>query len=78
MRQPLIKALKVVANENEITKDIKPHGARHAFGNISGENISLQMLQKLYRHTSVTTTVIYQRHFMHKDADEALDAGVDF
>lgn len=74
----LIKALKVVANENEITKDIKPHGARHAFGNISGENISLQMLQKLYRHTSITTTVIYQGNFIHKDADDALDAVVDF
>ncbi len=67
-----------MAYEKEITKDVKPHGARHAFGNISGENISLQMLQKLYLHTSITTTVIYQGNFIHKDADEALDSVIDF
>lgn len=32
------------------------------------------MLQKLYRHTSITTTINYQANFMFKDADDALDA----
>ena len=54
------------------------HIARHTFGDISGERISLQMLQKLYRHSSITTTIGYQANFIHKDADEALDAVIGF
>jgi len=54
------------------------HIARHSFGNISGDKIPIQMLQKLYRHSSVTTTIRYQANFMHKDADDALDKVVNF
>ena len=54
------------------------HIARHSFGNISGDKIPIQMLQKLYRHSSVTTTMLYQANFMRKDADEALDMVIDF
>ena len=54
------------------------HIARHTFGNISGDKISIQMLQKLYRHTSITTTIGYQANFIHKDADEALDSVTNF
>jgi hypothetical protein len=32
------------------------------------------MLQKLYRHSSITTTIGYQSSLIHKDADDALDA----
>lgn len=54
------------------------HIARHTFGNISGDKIPIQLLQKLYRHSSITTTVGYQQNFIHKDADEALDAVLTF
>jgi hypothetical protein len=54
------------------------HIARHTFGNISGDKIPIQMLQKLYRHTSITTTINYQGNFMHKDTDDALNSVIDF
>lgn len=72
------KALPNVAKEAKITKKLTMHIARHTFGNISGEKIPIQMLQKLYRHTSITTTIGYQANFIHKSADEALDAIVNF
>jgi phage antirepressor YoqD-like protein len=31
-------------------------------------------LQKLYRHSSITTTIGYQSNFINKKADDALDA----
>lgn len=57
-----------------IEKKLTMHIARHTFGNLSGDKIPVQMLQKLYRHSSITTTIGYQANFMHKDADDALDA----
>lgn len=65
---------KHVAPKAEVTKPLTMHIARHTFGNISGDRIPIQMLQKLYRHSSVTTTIGYQANFIHKDVDEALDA----
>lgn len=62
-----------IAEIAEINKKITMHISRHTFGNLSGEEIPLQMLQKLYRHTSITTTINYQSNFIFKDADEALD-----
>ena len=64
----------VIANQAGITKRLTMHIARHTFGNISGDRIPIQMLQKLYRHSSVTTTIGYQANFVNKDADDALDA----
>lgn len=61
-----------------IEKKITMHIARHTFGNISGEKISPQMLQKLYRHSDIRTTMGYQANFIFKDADEALDRVVNF
>ncbi len=61
-----------------IEKNLTMHIARHTFGNISGDRIPIQMLQKLYRHSSITTTIGYQANFIHKDADEALDAVISF
>jgi len=46
--------LKKVAAKLNITKKMSMHIARHSFGNISGDKIPIQMLQKLYRHLSVT------------------------
>jgi integrase/recombinase XerD len=63
-----------VAKEAKIEKKFTMHIARHTFGNISGDKISIQMLQKLYRHSSITTTIGYQGNFTHMDADEALDS----
>jgi integrase/recombinase XerD len=68
------EALVLIAKEAEITKKMTMHIARHTFGNISGDKIPLQMLQKLYRHSSITTTIGYQSNFIHKDTDDALDA----
>lgn len=73
----LNKALVTVAEKTGITKKITMHIARHTFGNLSGDRISPQMLQKLYRHSNITTTIGYQANFIHKDADDALDAVID-
>ena len=67
-----------IADKMNIGKPLTMHIARHTFGNLSGDKIPIQMLQKLYRHTSITTTIGYQANFIHKDADEALDAVVGF
>jgi integrase len=72
------KYLKQIAEKAEINKKLTMHIARHTFGNISGDKIPIQMLQKLYRHSSVTTTINYQANFMHKDTDDALDKVIDF
>ena len=42
-------------------------------GNISGDKIPIQMLQKLYRHSDITTTINYQQSFINKDTDDALE-----
>ena len=54
------------------------HIARHTFGNIAGDKIHPLMLQKLYRHSDLKTTIKYQSNFIHKEADEALDEVVNF
>lgn len=74
----LNKALAVISEELGLTKKLTMHIARHTFGNLAGEKIPIQMLQKLYRHSSITTTIGYQANFMHKDADEALDSVIGF
>ena len=68
------KWLKKLANEVGITKDVTCHIARHSFGNISADKIPIQMLQKLYRHSDITTTINYQQSFINKDTDDALEA----
>lgn len=74
----LNKSLCVLAEMAGISKKLTMHIARHTFGNLSGDKIPLQMLQKLYRHTSITTTIGYQKNFMFKDTDDALDSVVNF
>ncbi|MGH1387851.1 phage integrase SAM-like domain-containing protein [Kordia sp.] len=69
----LNRRLEMVAEKVEIDKKMTMHIARHSFGNISGDSIPIQTLQKLYRHSSITTTINYQQNFMHKEIDEALD-----
>lgn len=74
----LNESLKKIAELVGIQKKLTLHIARHTFGHISGERISVQMLQKLYRHSSIITTIGYQANFIHKDTDEALDSVVGF
>lgn len=72
------KYLKRLAERLGIEKKMTMHVARHTFGNISGDRIPIQMLQKLYRHSDITTTINYQKAFIYKDADDALDAVLDW
>ncbi len=74
----LNKYLGEIAIKTEINKKLTMHIARHSFGNISGDKIPIQMLQKLYRHSSVTTTISYQANFMHKETDDALEKVINF
>ena len=67
-----------IADKAEINKKLTMHIARHSFGNIAGDQIPIQMLQKLYRHSSITTTINYQANFMHKDTDDALEKVIGF
>lgn len=65
--------LKSIAEKSGIDKKLTMHIARHSFGNIAGDTIHPIMLQKLYRHSDLKTTINYQANFMHKEADEALE-----
>lgn len=68
--------VKGVINKDEVrlTKKLDPHISRHTFGNIAGGEIELKTLQKLYRHTHLSTTANYQQNFTHEAMDNALDA----
>lgn len=72
------RRLELVAKQLKIDKKLSMHIARHSFGNISGDKIPIQMLQKLYRHSSITTTISYQSSFMKRDTDDALDKVINF
>ncbi|NJY63258.1 tyrosine-type recombinase/integrase [Salinimicrobium sp. CDJ15-81-2] len=74
----LNKYLKRIAEECGIDKNLSNHIARHSFGNIAGDKIHPLMLQKLYRHSNLKTTLNYQANFIHRDADEALDSVINF
>ena len=64
--------LKRIAKKANIEKNISCHIARHTFGTIAGSQIPLRSLQKLYRHSDISTTMNYQQHFDHSVTDEAL------
>ncbi|WP_271783229.1 site-specific integrase [Aquimarina algiphila] len=70
--------LKEIAKKNGIEKKVTMHIARHTFGNLAGDTIHPLMLQKLYRHSDLKTTINYQANFIHKEADEALDSVLNF
>ena len=74
----LNKYLLRVAEKAKIKKKITMHIARHSFGAISEDKIPIKMLQKLYRHSSLTTTIMYQSNFIHKDTDDALEKVINF
>ena len=67
-------------NAKLVSKDCYPFGGK---GNISAQRaeekeIHPKVLQKMYRHESVLTTMQYQSNFSFKKADEAIDAVLDF
>ena len=70
--------LKSISKKAKINKKITMHIARHSFGNIAGDSIHPLMLQKLYRHSDLKTTLHYQANFIHKEADDALDSVINF
>jgi len=72
------KYLKKIAKKCDIDKNLSNHIARHSFGNIAGDRIHPLMLQKLYRHSDLKTTLNYQANFINRDADEALDSVINF
>lgn len=72
------KYLSIIAEKAKVDKKLTMHIARHTFGNISGDKIPIQTLQRLYRHSSITTTINYQANFIHKDFDDALDSVINF
>ena len=72
------RALKTIAKRLKINKKLSCHISRHSFGNITGDKISPQMLQKLYRHTDIKTTMGYQSNFIHQDVDDALESVLNF
>lgn len=63
-----------VAPAAKISGPLSMHLARHSFATIAGGNVDLQELQKLYRHSHITTTANYQRKYIRKPADDALDS----
>jgi len=61
------------------TKNASQHKARHSFAQRAEEKeIHPKVLQKLYRHKSLLTTMGYQSNFSTKKADDAVDAVVSF
>lgn len=74
----LNKFLKRIAEECGIDKNLSNHIARHTFGNIAGDKIHPLMLQKLYRHSDLKTTLNYQANFIHREADDALESVINF
>jgi integrase/recombinase XerD len=72
------KNLKSIAERLKLGKKLTMHISRHTFGQIAGDKIAPQMLQKLYRHSSLSTTIGYQANFIHKDVDGALDDVLNF
>lgn len=61
-----------------ITKTLTMHVARHSFAQIAEDKISPKVLQKLYRHSKLETTMGYQQNFIHKQTDDAIDHVLNF
>ncbi|MBA9076565.1 site-specific integrase [Rufibacter quisquiliarum] len=70
--------LEAVALKAGITKPLTMHIARHSFAQIASDKVPVQILQKLYRHSSITTTIGYQSNFTTKHTDDALDSVLAF
>lgn len=69
---------KSVIPKTGILGNVTMHIARHSFGKIAGDTIAPTTAQKLFRHSSLATTIGYMNNFIHKDEDEALDNVINF
>jgi len=77
--QRLNKAMAKIMEMIGSTKNASQHKARHSFAQRAEEKeIHPKVLQKMYRHESILTTMIYQSNFSFKKADEAIDAVLGF
>jgi len=65
--------LTILVRAAKIEKEVSLHISRHTFGNISKGNIPTEVLQDLYRHANITTTINYQKNFIKR---ELLDEGL--
>lgn len=70
--------LKKIAEDLDIDKKLTMHIARHSFATISGAKIPIQQLKELYRHSSVLTTIGYQKAFLNEGTDDALTKVLDY
>jgi integrase len=70
--QKINKDLKILTKVAGIKKKVSMHIARHTFGNHSKGEIPAEVLQILYRHSSITTTINYQKNWIHDKVDEGL------
>lgn len=64
--------LKNMALDLGISKKLTMHISGHSFAQVSVEKIPIQILQKIYCHSNITTTIGYQSNFSTKDMGEAL------
>jgi integrase len=73
------KSMKKVMKLMGCNKNASPHKFRHAFAQLAEEkNVHPKVLQKMYRHESILTTMKYQSNFSYQKADAALDTVLDF
>lgn len=61
----------------EINKRIGFHSARHSFAHLSSD-IDVRQLQKIFRHSNLTTTIGYMESINHTNTDDALDKVTGF
>jgi integrase len=75
LNKAMVKIMKMIGS----TKNASQHKARHSFAQRAEEKeIHPKVLQKMYRHESILTTMIYQSNFSFKKADDAIDAVLNF
>jgi len=70
-------ALKEIAGITGIDKPLTMHIARHSFAQLAGK-IPIKELQKMFRHTSLTTTANYMGQFNNEMIDNSLDEVLKF
>jgi integrase/recombinase XerD len=69
--------LAILGRVAAIAKEISMHIARHTFGNLSKGEIPTEILQILYRHSTLSTTINYQKNWIKDKIDEGLLKIVD-
>ncbi|MDB2385157.1 tyrosine-type recombinase/integrase [Polaribacter sp.] len=73
----LNKHIREVMSELKVDKHIGFHSARHSFAYLSSD-IDVRQLQKIFRHSNITTTIGYMESIKHTDADDALEKVIGF